>query len=162
MIYNTTSVLWFIIAITTLYKAFQNPFFVSSEGIGEEKPNEKERENLIGDPEEFNEIVERIEQDFIKKEKYLEFELTLKNIANEIGYSSKKTSFVINEHYKRNVSDFINYHRIEKAKELLISPTDKTIIEIAYEVGFNSKATFNRAFTKFTQLSPSEFKLKHS
>ena len=60
-----------------------------------------------------------------------------------------------------NFYDFINKYRVEEAKKLLIEDIHNyKILAIAYEVGFNSKATFNRVFKKFTELTPSEFKEK--
>ena len=159
IIYNTTSILWFFVAITTLYKALKNPFYFSDETI-EEKALEKERENILSDEQEYELILKNIQSKIIDEELFLEPELTLQKLADEIDFSPKKTSFVINEHFEMNVSDFINSFKIEKAKKLLASTSakEKTIIEIAYEVGFNSKATFNRAFVKFTGISPTEFR----
>jgi AraC-like DNA-binding protein len=67
---------------------------------------------------------------------------------------------VINERLEMNYSNFINSYRIQEAKILLFAPEkiDDSILDIAYEVGFNSKAVFNRAFKKFTGMTPSEFR----
>ena len=46
----------------------------------------------------------------------------------------------------------------EEAKELLIEEKDKTILDIAFQSGFNSKSVFNTAFKKFTTLTPSQYK----
>ena len=58
---------------------------------------------------------------------------------------------------------FINEYRIKKAMSRLINPIDdkETILEIMYEVGFNSKSSFNTLFKKQTGLTPSEYKKKH-
>lgn len=158
IIYNTTSIIWFFIAVTTLYKALRNPYFFSSEN-NYITTNEKERTDIINSESEFEEILIQINQK-IKNEWFLEPELTLQKLADEINCSPKKTSFVINKNFEMNVSDFINSLKIEKAKTLLSSTSnkEKTIIEIAYEVGFNSKATFNRAFAKFTGVSPTQYR----
>ena len=54
-------------------------------------------------------------------------------------------------------------HRIEEAKKRLKDPKENqyVVLKIAYDVGFNSKSTFNTAFKKFTGMSPSEFREKH-
>ena len=55
--------------------------------------------------------------------------------------------------------DFINSYRIKEAKRLLKNRLNEksTILEILFEVGFNSKAAFNKAFKKKTGLTPSEY-----
>lgn len=157
LIYNTTSIMWFLVALTTLYKALKNPYFFVQEKM-------KTKDAFELDKEEFSSILDKLKTQFLDHELFLNPDLNLSSLAKAILEPTKKVSYVVNEHYGQNISDFINSARIEKAKASLLDQTqqDKTIIEIAYEVGFNSKATFNRAFTKFTQLSPSEFKLKHS
>ena len=58
-----------------------------------------------------------------------------------------------------NFNELINTYRIQAVKERLIDPgySHLSILGIAFESGFNSKATFNRAFKQFTQQTPSEF-----
>ncbi len=57
------------------------------------------------------------------------------------------------------IGDYINNLRIEDACTLLVQ-TDKSIIDISMEVGFESLRTFNRVFTKFTGSTPSQFRRK--
>ena len=70
---------------------------------------------------------------------------------------------MINETVGQNFFDFVNRYRIEEAKKLLANPADKkiTVLEVLYEVGFNSKSSFNTLFKKHTGLTPSEFKKKN-
>lgn len=56
-----------------------------------------------------------------------------------------------------NFSNFLNSLRIKRAAELLIE-TEKPIIEIALEVGYNSSKTFSRNFIKFMKVNPGEFR----
>lgn len=160
IIYNTTTIVWFSVAIMTLYKALRDPFFFTNEK--EQKPELKveRKDQLQLVDEEYENILNRLNEDLIKNEGFVNPDLNLKVLSNEIGFPPKKVSFVINDHFKQSISDFINSFRVEKAKKILndSDEVDRTIIEIAYEVGFNSKATFNRAFAKFTGVSPTEFK----
>ena len=91
---------------------------------------------------------------------YLEPELTLNDLATQIAVKPKLLSQVINELMHRNFFEFINHYRIEEAKRLLTNPKDKkiTVLEVMYEVGFNSKSSFNTLFKKHTGLTPGEFK----
>ncbi len=96
-----------------------------------------------------------------KNEKYfLDPNLTLKQLSDSTGIPSRHLSQVINESMQKNFFDFVNSFRIEEAKNRLINPIDTqiTVLEILYEVGFNSKSAFNAAFKKYTGLTPTEFK----
>jgi AraC-like DNA-binding protein len=91
---------------------------------------------------------------------YKDEELSLQSLAEKLSIPPRELSQVINERLDMNYSNFINSYRIEEAKNLLFAPgeNDHSILDIAYEAGFNSKAVFNRAFKKFTGMTPSEFR----
>ena len=59
-------------------------------------------------------------------------------------------------------SDYINAYRVSEVKELVNKPENKsyTLLSIAYDAGFNSKSSFNRAVKKHLGVSPSELKEK--
>ncbi len=94
---------------------------------------------------------------------YLEPELTLDELATQLSVKPKILSQVINELLQQNFFEFINHYRIEEAKRLLTNPKDKkiTVLEVMYEVGFNSKSSFNTIFKKNTGLTPGGFKKKN-
>ncbi|HEY8734249.1 MAG TPA: helix-turn-helix domain-containing protein, partial [Puia sp.] len=98
------------------------------------------------------------------KKPYLEPELNLEQLASQLFIKPKLLSQAINEILGQNFYDFINRHRIEEAARLLTNPKDKkiTILEVLYEVGFNSKSSFNTLFKKYTGLTPTEFRRKQS
>jgi len=85
--------------------------------------------------------------------------LTLKELASAIGISERHVSQVINEVNGQNFYDFINSYRVEHAKSLLIQNANnrRTMFDIFWESGFNSKTTFNTSFKKFTGQTPTEF-----
>jgi len=93
---------------------------------------------------------------------YLESELTLEQLASRLALKPRILSQTINETLGQNFFDFINRFRIKEASRLLTNPPDKkiTIQEIFYEVGFNSKSSFNTLFKKYTGLTPKEFRKK--
>ena len=99
--------------------------------------------------------------EYLESEKpYLNNELSLKNIAGHLEISPHQLSQIINTGSNRNFYDLINSYRIEETRRLLTDPSkqDLTIIDIAYEVGFNSKSAFNNAFKKYTNMTPSQYK----
>lgn len=91
---------------------------------------------------------------------YLEKELTLYNLAEKLKVQPNYLSQVINSLEGKNFFDFINMYRVEAAKEKirLGDYQNLTLLGIAFESGFNSKASFNRAFKKFTGQTPTEYK----
>ena len=91
---------------------------------------------------------------------YLNPDLTLPQLAFELGISNHLLSQVINEHFKHNFFDFVNQYRVEAFKERIINPKYKnfSLLGIALESGFNSKSAFNRIFKKSTGLTPSQYK----
>lgn len=93
---------------------------------------------------------------------YRDPNVSLQLLASKLAISPRAISQVINEQLKKNFFELINEHRIEEAQELLLRPgtAGKTILEIAFDVGFNSKSAFNRVFKNFTQMTPSQYRKK--
>ncbi len=98
--------------------------------------------------------------EFMKTKKpYLNPEINIYQLAILLNIKKHHLSQVINERTGMNFFDFINTFRVEEIKKNLTHPSMKnlTLLGIALESGFNSKATFNSAFKKFTGLTPSDF-----
>ena len=91
---------------------------------------------------------------------YLNPDLTLHQLAAELGISSHLLSQVINDHLKLNFFDFVNQYRVKTFKERIVSPhySAFSVLGIAFDCGFNSKSAFNRIFKKNTGLTPSQFR----
>lgn len=102
---------------------------------------------------------EKISSYIIEKQRFLDSNLTLNSLSEELSVSTSHLSKIINNYSGYNFSDFINSLRVEQAKQFLIDPSFNhyTIISIGLECGFNSKSTFYSAFKKFTLLTPTEF-----
>jgi len=101
-----------------------------------------------------------IDQFTITNKKYTDASLSLESLASDFNISSSLLSQLINTYSDNNFTDYINKHRIELVKELLIDENYKnyTILSIGLESGFNSKSTFYAAFKKYTNLTPAEYK----
>jgi len=99
-------------------------------------------------------------QDYFWDEKpYLNSRLTLKEVADALRTSENQLSHIINKQMGKNFFEFVNSFRVEEFKSRTVLPEYRnyTLISIAYESGFNSKATFNRVFKNYTGQTPSDF-----
>jgi AraC-like DNA-binding protein len=97
-----------------------------------------------------NELQKRLELYFDNKRPYLKDDLTIWDVSVELNTNRTYISNLINEKYGMNFSQFVNKYRVEYATEMKkLSPTKK-MGEIAYESGFGSIATFNRAHKYFS------------
>jgi AraC-type DNA-binding domain-containing proteins len=94
---------------------------------------------------------------------YENAELTLSQLAKQLSTNPSLLSKVINTGFGINFNDFVNEYRINAMLEKLKQGEQKnqTLLGIAFDCGFNSKATFNRAFKKQTGLSPKEWMEKN-
>ena len=95
----------------------------------------------------------------VEQKPYLQPDITLKGLSDELKVSSEFLSEIINADLNKNFFDFINHYRIEEFKGQCRNDKNKhlNIIGLAFNCGFNSKATFNRVFKKATGLTPSEY-----
>ena len=94
------------------------------------------------------------------KKPYLDESLSLTDLAEEMRISSKKLSELLNQHLNKSFYQLINEYRIKEVIARMFLPEyDKyTLAGLAYECGFQSKATFNRIFKQKTGKSPSTYK----
>lgn len=102
---------------------------------------------------------EKIAALIYEKKCYENPELALTDVAEALQTNIAIVSKTINQGFQMNFNDFINYHRVEAVKKAfeMGKHQKSTLLGIAFDCGFNSKATFNRAFKKSTGLSPKEF-----
>lgn len=86
-------------------------------------------------------------------------ELTLADVAAAVGANTSIVSRTINSGFGQNFNDFINSYRVAEVQQKLEAGAgaQMTIMSLAYDAGFNSKPTFNRAFKKFTGKNPKDF-----
>lgn len=98
--------------------------------------------------------------DFIDAKGFLNPELSLTTLSEELGVAPHKISEVLSKYRKTSFYDLINFHRIEAVKSALKDPAFNhlSVLGIAYDCGYNSKSSFNTAFKKFTGLNPSEYR----
>lgn len=86
--------------------------------------------------------------------------LNLKSLSQETGIPEKQITTLLNLELKKNFYTFVNELRVEEVKEKLTNSANDhlKIISLAYDSGFNSKATFNRIFKQYVGMTPQEFR----
>ncbi|MFC1863453.1 helix-turn-helix domain-containing protein [Thermodesulfobacteriota bacterium] len=109
-------------------------------------------------------LFQKLQTIMTSKELFLNSNLTLPLLAEELKNSTHHLSQVINEKTGQTFYDYVNSRRISKAKEQLIHPDNKHlgIAAIGFEAGFNSLSAFNNAFKKHAGMTPSEFRKKQN
>ncbi len=101
-----------------------------------------------------------IVKSLMEKDKvFLNPELNLSDMAQQAKMSRGQLSEVINSGFHQNFNDFVNSYRVNAFKNMIKENKHQqlSLLGIAQECGFNSKATFNRVFKKLTEISPSEY-----
>ena len=147
-------VCWYVL------KALRYPALFSGVDSGTELTekliDEDRKEPAIANAEE----IEKLNSYMDTEKPYLDPSLSLKTLADGIEMNSRDLSVLINQRLHQHFFDYINAYRIKEAKEILGDPEKKdyTILEVLYEVGFNSKSSFNTAFKKYTGKTPTEFR----
>jgi AraC-like DNA-binding protein len=145
--------------------AFKDPSITSNADLELGINNLSETDSNGKSVEEINEIQDldiwkgKIETLMLGDKMYENPELIISDLSNKLGTHSKKISQVINQGFNMNFNDFVNHHRIKAILQKVEEGEyeTKTLLGLAFECGFNSKSTFNRAFKRATSLNPKEY-----
>lgn len=119
--------------------------------------NEKlEEKNEIPDLDTWKEKIENL---MVVDKMYENPELVISDLSKILGTHSKKVSQVINQGFNMNFNDFVNHYRINAFLQKVQEGEHniQTFLSLAFECGFNSKSTYNRAFKRATSLNPKEY-----
>lgn len=152
----------YLYTFTSLFVLFVISWFVLNAlyrpnlfaGINKELVPVKSVNELKEEPEQLKNLLH-----FMETEKpYLDDKLTLQKLAGQFNLPEKQLSLLINQHTGKHFFDFINEFRINDAKILLKEKSQLTVLEVLYEVGFNSKSSFYTAFKKETNVTPTDYR----
>jgi AraC-like DNA-binding protein len=111
-------------------------------------------------------VIKTLNQAMEEEKLYLDPALDLSALSKNTGITPKIISAVLNQHLHKSFNEFINGYRVSEIKKRLLEPQSKnlTIAGLAYDCGFNSLPTFQRAFKAVEGITPTEFiteSLKH-
>jgi AraC-like DNA-binding protein len=97
------------------------------------------------------------------KKPFLQDDLSLSLLADQLGLNPNQLSQVINQKSGGNFFVFVNAYRVEEVKAKLVDPSYShlSILGIAYDCGFRSKSAFNRIFKAQTGDSPKDYQHKN-
>ena len=164
-IYNTQVGIMSLMVLYIAYMAYVQPSVFSNEYISTPVGFFFEKYKKSGLTEALsNELKENLIKLLVEDKIYKENNINLEVLALNMNTTRHNASQIINEHFEMNFFELINKFRIKEAVKILHEDTHRSlnIIDVAYEVGYNNKVTFNKAFKKETSLTPSEFLNSHN
>lgn len=105
-------------------------------------------------------MIDELKEYMLSEKPYKNSSLTIQETADAVNLTPHNLSQLINLHLNKNFYNFVNEYRIDDAKRMLKDPecSKKTILQIAYESGFNAKTTFNSVFKKHAGMTPSQYR----
>lgn len=124
-------------------------------------PTDKNLNKYVGsslDPKQIPGHIIRLDQLMQQEKVYLNTTIRLNDLAEVMKISKHHLSQIINQNYKLSFYDFINKYRCDEAKKIILSHPEYTLIQVAFEAGFNNKTSFVNAFKKFEGITPSKFR----
>ena len=139
-------------------------------GVASYEPNEGEK--MLRDREETSEIGyltndqlddrddnirRRLIKYFEEEKPYLRADLSINEVASYLYSNKSYVSRVINDHFKKNFNQFVNFYRIEEAKRIFMTDRSLSITNWYQKAGFGSMASFCISFRIYTGASPADW-----
>ena len=102
---------------------------------------------------------QKLEKFMAEQQPYLDPELTIEKLSELTRIRKLSLSQTLNKGFDKNFFTFIKEYRIRHVEQILKNKAqgNSTIMDIAYDCGFNSKTAFNRAFKEVTGKTPTEY-----
>ncbi len=120
-------------------------------------PNIKYAKSTL-DTESISMYVEKLEQLMVVQKIYLDKELRLTDLAEKMEMNAHHLSQLINQHFNLSFFDFVNKYRVQEAKAMIEVNPEYTLLQVAFDAGFNNKTSFVNAFKKFERTTPSTYR----
>ncbi|WP_431158432.1 helix-turn-helix domain-containing protein [Winogradskyella poriferorum] len=145
-----------ILAIITCWIGFKG-YLQKKQDVIHLKPFEEKSKNK--EAEKDHDFISKFERLMETQKPYLNPDLNLTMLAESLEIKVRVLSSKINNNFNQNFYDVVNSYRVEAFKVRLQSKDrDKlSLLGHAFECGFSSKSTFNSAFKKIVQQTPSEY-----
>jgi AraC-like DNA-binding protein len=137
--------------------------FIKYKAIASNVSNDKSY-NLPYINEDYSNEMELIRKYFERDQPFLQKDLSINHVSIALNIPSRELSYIFNNHFGQRFNDFLNRYRIEYITKKInkVYLANYTMEAIANEAGFASKSSFNLAFKKFNQCTPSEYLSRQS
>lgn len=122
-------------------------------------PHKQSKKQVLLTDETADAYLEKLERFISEESPYLNPNLTLRSLADQMEIHPNHLSWLLNERKGRNFNEFVNQLRVEHFKQLAADPSNQhiSLVGLAYESGFNSKTVFNTFFKREVGMTPSAY-----
>lgn len=151
--------LLFVVAIASVAPPVEAPIANDPTTAPDEKLDIKYARSALSD-DHAKQLAGRIQKAMREDALYLDANLSLQRSSRHVGALPDLVSQTLNEEIGSTFFDYVAHWRIEAAKPRILSG-EATVLAIAFEVGFNSRSTFYKAFKRETGLTPKAFRATH-
>lgn len=107
-------------------------------------------------------ILSNMESVMSSEKAFADEDLTLTSLAGELNISAHQLSQILNEKLNKTFPQYINTFRVKEAQKMILEDEDRSLLSIAFAVGFNSKASFNRSFKSITGITPQDYRKRNN
>jgi AraC-like DNA-binding protein len=110
-------------------------------------------------PEQKQEFARRLVRYMDNDRPFRDMQLNLERLSGALQIAPSHLSQVLNEQIGMNFYEFVNEYRVRDVMKRINLGSDgtRTMLALAFESGFNSKASFNRAFKRVTGITPTDY-----
>jgi AraC-like DNA-binding protein len=147
--------------VAIIYFLGANGYFISTGRRKQPMPKvpDKKPAPLSVPEEKLGQVIQALRKSMEEDRIWLDTDLNLGKLAQYCGVAPKTLSIILNQHLGTSFTDYVNRYRVDAVKERIVQPESRqlTIAGLAYECGFNSLPTFQRAFKAVTGMSPKEY-----
>ncbi len=157
---GTAGLAVYLFVIALAYSALGQSRLRFANGWQPARANDKYyRSGLQGHSAEY--YLEKLTRLMATEQFYLEGDLSLKSLADRVNISPHHLSQILNEKLQKTFYDYVNEQRVEYAKQVLLKEPERSITDVAFESGYNSKNSFYNSFKRHTGTIPSEYRRRH-
>jgi len=144
------------IIFLSLFGLRQIPVYKEERRVGKDETAGK---SMVSDSEKRS-IISALEVFMEENKLYLNADLSLYDLAQRLNVSRHTLTYVLNNEVGKNFFQYINEYRVEEVKQRLKDPRydDSTVLEIAFDSGFNSKSSFNSLFKQYCSTTPTQYR----